>query len=1075
LDVGFGILCVFDPIGFPVRLSMNRLWCALLLIVAVFSDTAKSQALDFLHPQQKGPFQVNGLSYVEFAVTGPQSGYVDPLNLTGYSVPTLDQMVTEIKATGANLVKITLGMQVKNYTDNAYDPSRPFPLEGKSSDILAFGRKLTSQGIPCLMQPFSSVENIIAGATADTSKVNPTDRRAFMMQHIPRLVSLAQLAEGMGCEYFSMFGDEIEQLVPDPNLTDLWVQAITQVRQVFSGRVICESAGSFTFDHQPQIVSMLDAFGIGFLAPSTDHADPAVSELVNAYHMNAQGLNILQAITSMHTLYGKPILIADYAIASFKGANMSGEQPLYGQYPASQFAVDYQEQVNLYQAFFQAMPTLDPNWMLGVVFDSFDRLPYAWKDVNLPPYLGTLGESLRGKPALQTLTQAYQTSHASTTPANGWWYSPANPGTVYAVEAENGVVRLASLAYAAKGDPQWSLARCVRIAPGTYAGTVEQYTGGWALNQPSAPPTAIVDGPAVELVFNSATTATLQIGTQSVSIQRYQFSDQWASPMLNAPRTGWWDQATQSGRGYFLEAQGNTLFVGGLIYSSSGQSSWFTSTGPVDSSGAFSGSLTVCSAQPNADGSLQTPVCKVTVDTIHLTFSAPWRATLTLGQESPVEIRRYRQTEIGWAGPAPAFALPNATFLGQSATVNAASFATGVAPGSIATIFGTGLTRGVNGVVLPSSRPLPYSLWGTSVLVNGIPAPIFAIANVNGQEQINFQVPWEIQGEPIPPQAGLTPITVTKDPSVTIVVVNNGALSPPMRALFSAIQPAIITSDGMHAVAVHADYSLVTSQNPARPGGVITLYGVGFGPVTPSPATGAPAGGSPPSVMNPSPTVSIAGQKATVQFAGLSPGSVGLYQFNVVVPDAVGIGDEPALINVGGQISNVFSLAVQGQPGVQSELIKNGSFESPAIPAWIEYVGQGLGVAATFERTTSTAHDGNYSEHMSVTTAGLFYAVGLIQNGIPVAQGTTYLLQFWAKSSNIRHTPVGLTQDGGDFHSYGLSTTFALGTDWQLYRVAFQASESNPDARLVFYFGDQTGDVWLDSVSLMAVASGTAK
>jgi hypothetical protein len=58
---------------------------------------------------------------------------------------------------------------------------------------------------------------------------------------------------------------------------------------------------------------------------------------------------------------------------------------------------------------------------------------------------------------------------------------------------------------------------------------------------------------------------------------------------------------------------------------------------------------------------------------------------------------------------------------------------------------------------------------------------------------------------------------------------------------------------------------------------------------------------------------------------------VGLYRFNIVVPDGVGIGDQPALINVGGQISNVFSVPVQGQPGVQSELIKNGSFESPVI------------------------------------------------------------------------------------------------------------------------------------------------
>jgi hypothetical protein len=58
-----------------------------------------------------------------------------------------------------------------------------------------------------------------------------------MAQHIPRLVSLAQLAESMGCEYFGVFADDVEHLVADPNLTDLWVQAITQIRGVFSGEL----------------------------------------------------------------------------------------------------------------------------------------------------------------------------------------------------------------------------------------------------------------------------------------------------------------------------------------------------------------------------------------------------------------------------------------------------------------------------------------------------------------------------------------------------------------------------------------------------------------------------------------------------------------------------------------------------------------------------------------------------------------------------------------------------------------------------------------------------------------------
>jgi hypothetical protein len=652
---------------------MNRRWCLLLAGLLSLSEVATPQFADFLHPQQKGPFQVNGLAYIEFPVAGAQSGFLDPVNLgSGYVVPTLDETITEIKATGTNVVVITLQIgQVKDYTDNAYDPSYPFPFEGTPANITSFFRKLGSQGITCDVAPLATVANIIEGATPVSSRVQPSDPRAFLMQHIPRLVSEAQLAESMGCEYFQLFGDDTEQLVANPDLTDLWVQAIAQIRAVFSGRLLAESTFGHAFDLPPQIVQMVDIFGFSSLRAYTDHDDPSVAELTAAYQKNADGINILEAYTSLHTFYGKPILLADEEFESYRGSNYMSDTQLDGQYPASQFTVDYQEQVNGYAAFFQTVPTLDPNWMLGVTFSSFDRLPYGWKDAHLPPFLGTVGQSVRGKPALQTLTQAFQATKNATIPASGWWYSPASSGPLYAVEAGNGVVQLAILGYSGKGDSQWSLVRCVQTTPGTYVGTAEQYTGGQALNQAPGPPTGVVDGASVRLVFSNATTATLQISTQSFAIQRYQFSDQWASPMLNAPRTAWWDQPSQSGRGYFLEAQGNTLFVGGLIYNASGQPSWFTSTGTVDLTGTFSANLTVCSATANTDDTLQSPICNATQDTIRLEFSAPWRATLTLGHESPVEIRRYRQTEIGWAGPEPAFPLPNPTFLGQSATVNA--------------------------------------------------------------------------------------------------------------------------------------------------------------------------------------------------------------------------------------------------------------------------------------------------------------------------------------------------------------------------------------------------------------------
>jgi hypothetical protein len=194
----------------------------------------------------------------------------------------------------------------------------------------------------------------------------------------------------------------------------------------------------------------------------TNDADPTVAQLAAAYQSNGVGYNSLQGISDLHTLYGKPLLIWDTAFASFPNAAMChGELALFELQPGNAWpAVDYQAQVNLYQAFFQVVPKLDPAWFWGIVFDSFDRLPYSWKDTHMAAFLGSPGESLRGKPALQTLTQAYRASTPQTIPASGWWYNPATPGTYYVVEAENGVVRLGVLSYSAKGDLQWSLVRC---------------------------------------------------------------------------------------------------------------------------------------------------------------------------------------------------------------------------------------------------------------------------------------------------------------------------------------------------------------------------------------------------------------------------------------------------------------------------------------------------------------------------------------------------------------------------------------------------------------------------------------
>src|SRR5262249_3755216 len=121
-----------------------------------------------------------------------------------------------------------------------------------------------------------------------------------------------------------------------------------------------------------------------------------------------------------------------------------------------------------------------------------------------------------------------------------------------------------------------------------------------------------------------------------------------------------------------------------------------------------------------------------------------------------------------------------------SGIVNAASFAPGLVAGSLATVFAAGVLDTPSGVS-PPQIPLPSTLANIGVTVNGTTAPILAVANQNGTEQVNFQVPFEVAGQS----------------SATVVVTRSGSPSPSATAPLLAVQPAIYTSDGTQAIVVH--------------------------------------------------------------------------------------------------------------------------------------------------------------------------------------------------------------------------------------------------------------------------------
>ena len=223
--------------------------------------------------------------------------------------------------------------------------------------------------------------------------------------------------------------------------------------------------------------------------------------------------------------------------------------------------------------------------------------------------------------------------------------------------------------------------------------------------------------------------------------------------------------------------------------------------------------------------------------------------------------------------------------------VNAASFTAPVAAGSIASVFGSFL---LPVPVSASSFPIPTSLGGLSIQFYGLSAPLFYAS----ASQVNAQVPWEFAG------FSQVPVSAISGPPRSSPTVNLATYAPGLFAINGA-------GTGQGAI-LDSNYNLVSSTNPATAGTVVQIFCTGLGPVTNRPATGVASPSDPLASTPTLPIVMIGGAQATVQFSGLTPGDVGLYQVNATIPAGAAKGTAvPVVLTIGGVQSNTVTIAVQ--------------------------------------------------------------------------------------------------------------------------------------------------------------------
>ena len=170
------------------------------------------------------------------------------------------------------------------------------------------------------------------------------------------------------------------------------------------------------------------------------------------------------------------------------------------------------------------------------------------------------------------------------------------------------------------------------------------------------------------------------------------------------------------------------------------------------------------------------------------------------------------------------------------------------------------------------------------MLINGQTVPLLYVSD----RQINFYVPLAVSPGPATNQIS-TPLGDTAETPVEIREFSPGVF--------------VMPGTGLGAVTI-AGTGKVTSERPATSGDFLEIFCTGLGAVDPSSSVSLRR-------TLVTPDVTVGGFPAEIQFSGLAPGFVGLYQVNARFPTGVASGRQLLTLSIGGLAANSVEIMVQ--------------------------------------------------------------------------------------------------------------------------------------------------------------------
>ena len=210
-----------------------------------------------------------------------------------------------------------------------------------------------------------------------------------------------------------------------------------------------------------------------------------------------------------------------------------------------------------------------------------------------------------------------------------------------------------------------------------------------------------------------------------------------------------------------------------------------------------------------------------------------------------------------------------------------------LAPNTIATVYGTGLSYSTQFGFVPmhTSGMMQTRLAGAQVYVGGVSAPLYYVSPT----QISFLVPIEL----LPGD-------------VDFFTMHDSLAGPRVKITLVDAAPELYPWGPGMIASTHADGTVITKASPAHPGEMVVLYATGMGKTYPELQTGLIELTATQISLLSELTVTLAGvalDNRSIQYAGITPGTPGLYQLNLVLPKQLAP-DPEIRVAIGAQISS---------------------------------------------------------------------------------------------------------------------------------------------------------------------------